>query len=100
MLLVAVATQLDKNLQGRLMWNAGLHSSINTMAIWDTEKHHLTWAFQVSMLISLDSPSKTCQQPTSIYSAERFAEVFAVLLDSYHNFLYAFIFIKKSGCIL
>ncbi|KAK2188148.1 hypothetical protein NP493_143g03009 [Ridgeia piscesae] len=42
-----VATQLDKNLQGRLMWNAGLHSSINTMAIWDTEKHHLTWAIQL-----------------------------------------------------
>jgi len=70
LLLVAVATQLDKNLQGRLMWNAGLHSSINTMAIWDTEKHHLTWAIQVSMLVSVGSPSKTRQSLTSV-GAER-----------------------------
>jgi len=40
------------------------------MAIWDTEKHHLTWAIQVSMLVSVGSPSKTRQSLTSV-GAER-----------------------------
>ena len=46
--LVGLATQLDKNVQGRLMWNAGIQSNVNTMAIWDTERHHLTGAIQVN----------------------------------------------------
>ena len=62
------------------------------MAIWDTEKHHLTWAIQVSMLVSVDSPSKTRHQLTSIHNAERLAEVFAVIVDSYYSFLYAVLF--------
>ncbi|KAI0207079.1 DnaJ-like protein subfamily C member 11 [Lamellibrachia satsuma] len=78
-----VATQLDKNLQGRLMWNAGFQSSINTMAIWDTEKHHLTWAVQLgfnSSFMMLNYTRKFVENDAKFRSSLRFG-TFGVVLE-------------------
>ena len=48
--LIAVATQLDKNLQGRLTWNAGSSSSMSTALVWDHQKHHLAGVIQVKYI--------------------------------------------------
>jgi len=42
-----LAHQLDKNLQGRLTWTAGLHSSMNATLVWDREQHHVVTSIQV-----------------------------------------------------
>ena len=43
-----VATQLDKNLSGRLTWNVGSITSINSSLVWDKQNHHVSASFQVS----------------------------------------------------
>jgi len=42
-----LAHQLDKNLQGRLTWMAGVQSSVNATLIWDREQHHVVTSIQV-----------------------------------------------------
>jgi len=44
-----LAHQLDKNLQGRLTWTAGVHSSMNATLVWDREQHHVVTSIQVSV---------------------------------------------------
>jgi hypothetical protein len=41
---------LDKNLQGRLTWNVGHPSSINSSIVWDNQSHRLVCAIQVSLV--------------------------------------------------
>ena len=48
-MLTVLATQLDKNLQGRMVWTAGAHSSLNTMVVWDTVNRHLVASLQLGI---------------------------------------------------
>ena len=47
-LLSVVAMQLDKNVQGRITYQWGTHSSMTTMIIYDTDKRHIVAAIQVT----------------------------------------------------
>ena len=50
MVVSVVVQQLDKNLQGRLVWGAGSPSSMQTVLVWDNNKHHVMAALQVIIL--------------------------------------------------
>ena len=47
---VAMGTQLDKGLEGRLVWNAGSNSSMQTSLNWDRNNHKVNATFQVWLL--------------------------------------------------
>jgi len=42
-----LAHQIDKNIQGRLTWTAGVHSSMNATLVWDRDLHHIVTSVQV-----------------------------------------------------
>ncbi|KAK2157929.1 hypothetical protein LSH36_181g03013 [Paralvinella palmiformis] len=44
-----VAMQLDKNVQGRITYNWGTHSSMTSMIIYDTDKRHIVAAVQIGL---------------------------------------------------
>ncbi|KAL5013903.1 hypothetical protein ScPMuIL_008173 [Solemya velum] len=45
-LATTLACQLDKNVQGRVVWNAGFPSSMSTAIVYDTQKHHAVFSIQ------------------------------------------------------
>ena len=49
LLILVLAHQLDKNLQGRLTWSAGMHSSMNATLVWDRDQHHVVSSVQVNI---------------------------------------------------
>jgi len=55
MFVSVLAHQLDKNLQGRLTWTAGVHSSMNATLVWDREQHHVAASFQVCVRSSVNA---------------------------------------------
>ncbi|CAH1775530.1 unnamed protein product [Owenia fusiformis] len=48
-LTTVLAQQLDKNIHGRLTWNVGLMSSMNTTVTWDNQVHHLAVIMQLGI---------------------------------------------------
>ena len=44
---IAMGTQLDKGLEGRLVWNAGSNSSMQTSLNWGRNNHKVNATLQV-----------------------------------------------------